>query len=116
MSEPVLKINIIFIYTIPITAQREDGILRVRSRHKSPTTFGQNIFRGTAEIGQGPTQVPNIYGNTILQGVKNNVLFTDLTASYLINTRTNMRLELSFSRRTQSNLFIEKAKHFFSDL
>lgn len=78
------------------------------------SNYGQNIFRGTAEIGQGPTQVPSIYGNSILQGVKNNVLFTDLTASYLINTRTNMRVELSFSRRTQSNLYVTKTTNWIS--
>ncbi len=67
------------------------------------SNWGQNPFVGTAEIGSGPLMVPNIYGNTITQGLKNTVMFTDLTASYLINTRTNMRLEAGVSRRTQEN-------------
>jgi hypothetical protein len=67
------------------------------------SNWGQNPFVGTAEIGSGPLMVPDIYGNTITQGLKNTVMFTDLTASYLINTRTNMRLEAGVSRRTQEN-------------
>jgi len=72
------------------------------------TNVGQNIFVGTAEIGSGPTKVPSIYGNSMLQGLKNTLVYADLTASYLINTRTNMRVELTFSRRMQHNEFIEK--------
>jgi hypothetical protein len=67
------------------------------------SNWGQNPFVGTAEIGSGPLMVPNIYGNTITQGLKNTLMFTDLTASYLINTRTNMRLEAGISRRSQVN-------------
>jgi hypothetical protein len=67
------------------------------------SNVGQNIFVGTAEIGFGPTQVPSINGNTIGQGLKNTVTFSDLTVSYLINTRTNMRLEATVSRRVQEN-------------
>ena len=67
------------------------------------SNWGQNPFVGTAEIGSWPLMVPDIYGNTITQGLKNTVMFTDLTASYLINTRTNMRLEAGVSRRTQEN-------------
>ena len=80
------------------------------------SNLGQNIFAGTAEIGSGPTMVPSIYGNNVLQGLKNTVLFTDLTASWLVNTRTNMRLELTFSRRTQENERISRNTNwiFFS--
>lgn len=80
------------------------------------SNYGQNIFVGTAEIGSGPTMVPSIYGNSVLQGFKNTVLFTDLTASWLINTRTNMRVELTFSRRTQENAKITQSTNwvFFS--
>ncbi|MEX1189480.1 MAG: hypothetical protein WED33_09495 [Bacteroidia bacterium] len=67
------------------------------------SNLGQNPFVGTAEIGSGPLMVPNIYGNAIGQGLKNTVMFTDLTASYLINSKTNMRLEAGVSRRTQQN-------------
>ena len=67
------------------------------------SNVGQNIFVGTAEIGSGPTMVPNIYGNAVLQGLKNTVKIAELTASWLINTRTNMRLELTVSRRMQEN-------------
>jgi hypothetical protein len=74
----------------------------------SVSNVGQNIFVGTSETGSGKTEVPFIYGNRTTQGLKNTVIFADLTASYLINVRTNMRVELTFSRRMQQNQFIEK--------
>lgn len=67
------------------------------------SNYGQNIFQGTAEIVGGPTEVPSIYGNNLLQGVEQTVMYTDLNLSYLINQRTGMRIELCLSRRTQNN-------------
>lgn len=71
----------------------------------SYSNYGQNIFQGTAEIVGGPTEVPSIYGNTILQGVKNTLVFTDLNLSYLINPKTGLRIALNLSRRSQRNIF-----------
>lgn len=67
------------------------------------SNVGQNIFVGTAETGQGPTMVPSIYGNTIAQGLRNTILFTDLTVSWLINMKTNMRIEAGVSNRIRTN-------------
>jgi hypothetical protein len=67
------------------------------------SNVGQNLFVPTAEIGQGPSMVPNIYGNSIAQGLRNEVMFTDLTASWLINVKTNMRVEAGISNRIQKN-------------
>ena len=69
------------------------------------SNYGQNIFQGTAEIVGGPTEVPSIYGNTILQGVKNTLVFTDLNVSYLINPKTGLRISLNLSRRSQRTIF-----------
>jgi hypothetical protein len=69
----------------------------------SYSNYGQNIFQGTAEIVGGPTEVPSIYGNSILQGVKNTIVFTDLNLSYLINPKTGLRIGLNLSRRSQRN-------------
>jgi hypothetical protein len=69
------------------------------------SNYGQNIFQGTAEIVGGPTEVPSIYGNTILQGVKNTLVFTDLNLSYLINPKTGLRISLNLSRRSQRPIF-----------
>ncbi|MEZ5173843.1 MAG: hypothetical protein R2850_10145 [Bacteroidia bacterium] len=56
------------------------------------SNLGQNIFVGTAETGQGPTMVPSIcrYNRA---GITGTILFTDLTVSWLINVKTNMRIE-----------------------
>jgi hypothetical protein len=74
----------------------------------SSSNFGQNIFQGTAEIVGGPTEVPSIYGNKLLQGYRNTVLFTDLNLRYLINPRTGMQVALTASRRMQDNPAIQK--------
>ncbi|MFN5319708.1 MAG: hypothetical protein ACK5CY_12785 [Bacteroidia bacterium] len=65
------------------------------------SNVGQNIFKGTAEIVGGPTEVPSIYGNTLLQGKRHSVLFTDLTVNYLINPKTGTRFEFTVSRRNE---------------
>jgi hypothetical protein len=69
------------------------------------SNYGQNIFQGTAEIVGGPTEVPSIYGNTILQGVKTTLVFTDLNVSYLINPKNGLRISLNLSRRSQRTIF-----------
>jgi hypothetical protein len=72
------------------------------------SNVGQNIFKGTAEIVGGPTEVPSIYGNTILQGQKHSVLFTDFTVNYLINPKTGTRFEFTVSRRSEEVNSISK--------
>lgn len=64
----------------------------------SATNFGHNIF---ADI----RQYPNYYqGNQMLQGYKNTLIYNTLTAAYIINPKLNMRLEASFTYRTQINV------------
>lgn len=87
-----------------------------RDNNGNWSNWGQNIFVATAETFNQPTSVPNIYGNKTLQGLKNTVIFTDLTVSYLINRRTNMRVELNLSRRMQHNELVRQNTNwvFFS--
>jgi len=64
----------------------------------SATNYGHNIF---ADI----SQYPNYYqGNTILQGYKNTLIYDIITAAYIINPRVNMRIEASFTYRSQKNV------------
>jgi hypothetical protein len=67
------------------------------------SNVGQNIFLATSETFNQPNSVPAIYGNRTLQGLLNTIVFADLTISYIINRKTNMRMELCLSRRMQSN-------------
>jgi hypothetical protein len=61
------------------------------------TNYGHNIF---ADI----SQYPNYYqGNQIVQGYKNTLIYNTLTAAYIINPKVNMRLEASFTYRSQKN-------------
>lgn len=73
---------------------------------------GHNIFAPVAETYNQPTSVPSIYGNRTLQGVKNTLLYTDLTVGYLINRRTNMRVELSISKRIQHNPYVTQTTNW----
>jgi hypothetical protein len=61
----------------------------------SATNYGHNIF---ADI----SQYPNYYqGTKILQGYKTTLIYNTLTAAYIINPAVNMRLEASFTFRSQ---------------
>ena len=72
------------------------------------TNVGQNIFVATSEAYNQPSSVPSVYGNQILQGRKNTLIYSDLSLSWLINRKTNMRIELTLSRRAQENLLVRK--------
>ena len=56
------------------------------------TNMGGNIF-------QSYITAPNIYGNKIGQGVKNNLYYADMKASYVLNPKYNLRLELGYTQR-----------------
>lgn len=58
--------------------------------------FGGNIFKPYDTFVQE-------YNNITGQGRKETVVYRDLTIAYLLNPRTNMRLESLFSWRTQSD-------------
>lgn len=43
--------------------------------------------------------VPNLYGNKIGQGVRNNLYYADFKASYVFNPKYNLRLEAGYTHR-----------------
>jgi hypothetical protein len=57
------------------------------------TNIGRDIDK---DYQQGYT----VYGNTIAQGVRCNLTIVDLRMGYCLNTKTNLRLELSYVRRS----------------
>ncbi|WP_164122164.1 MULTISPECIES: gliding motility protein RemB [Sphingobacterium] len=56
------------------------------------TNMGGDIF-------QSYTTIPNMYGNKIGQGVKNNLYYADAKASYVLNPKYNLRFELGYTQR-----------------
>lgn len=56
------------------------------------TNMGGDIF-------QSYTTIPNLYGNTIGQGVKNNLYYADFRAAYVLNPKYNLRLEFGYTQR-----------------
>lgn len=73
----------------------------------SATNFGHNIF---ADIRQYPAYYQ---GNQILQGDKTTVIYNTLTAAYIINPALNMRLEASFTYRSQKTSSIQDIDKIF---
>ncbi len=59
-------------------------------------SYGQDIF--TSYFARAAEE-----GNTIGQGLTTNILFGGLKAGYILNTQTNLRLELTLQQRTASN-------------
>ena len=58
------------------------------------TNMGGDIF-------QTYINVPNIYGNKIGQGIKNDLYYGDLKAAYVLNPKYNLRFELGYTQRYQ---------------
>ncbi|MGV6944212.1 gliding motility protein RemB [Sphingobacterium kyonggiense] len=54
--------------------------------------YGGDIF-------QSYNTAPNVYGNKIGQGVKNELFFADFKAAYVLNPKYNLRVELGYTQR-----------------
>jgi hypothetical protein len=61
--------------------------------------FGKDIFEPytTRNTGRGD------YGNTTVQGIKTNFLYLDGRTAFLLNPKTNLRLELGAVFRSEKN-------------
>lgn len=67
--------------------------------------FGKNIFIPY-------NQHVSEYGNEIGQGLKTNLAIVDFNISYLLNRRTNLRLEAGFTNRKEHNTKWDKQMQF----
>jgi len=67
--------------------------------------FGKNIFIPY-------NQRVSEYGNEIGQGLKTNLAIVDFNISYLLNRRTNLRLEAGFTNRKEHNTKWDKQMQF----
>ncbi|MHC8948944.1 gliding motility protein RemB [Sphingobacterium hungaricum] len=56
------------------------------------TNYGGDIF-------QSYSTYPNMYGNFTGQGVRNDLYYGDLKASYVLNPKYNLRLEMGYTQR-----------------
>ena len=61
------------------------------------TNYGKNVELSYQQ------RTPPDYGNFLGQGIKTNQFFIDVRASYLLNPRTNMRIELGLVQRKSSS-------------
>jgi hypothetical protein len=68
--------------------------------------FGQNIFIPY-------DQRVSEYGNEIGQGLKTNLAIADFNVSYLLNRRTNLRLEAGLTMRKENNAKWDKQMQYF---
>lgn len=59
------------------------------------TSYGGDIFESYENY-------PNWYGNSIGQGIRNDLYFADVRASYVLNPTYNLRFELGYTHRQQN--------------
>jgi len=60
------------------------------------SNMGGNIFKSYNTI-------PNMYGNHIGQGIKNEVYYGDARVAYILNPKYNLRFELGYTQRYQKS-------------
>lgn len=51
------------------------------------------------DIFQSYSSIPNMYGNSIGQGVRNDLYFVDAKAAYVLNPKYNLRFEVGYTQR-----------------
>lgn len=56
------------------------------------TNYGGDIFKSYNDF-------PNMYGNKIGQGIRNNLYYTDFKAAYVFNPKYNLRIEAGYTQR-----------------
>jgi hypothetical protein len=66
------------------------------------THFGQNIFNPTMDGVQGYTYIVNSYGNTVLQGIKTNVITARIDFGYILKENKNLSLNVGLIFRKVS--------------
>ena len=74
---------------------------------------GLDSANGTVNYGRNPFNGSTVYpsGNiTTTQGVKTNIYYGELRVAYVLNPRTNLRLEGGFTYRRETNVY-----HVFED-
>ena len=64
--------------------------------------FGTDPADGTnmgGDIFQSYNTLPNLHGNSIGQGVENNLYYADAKAAYVLNPKYNLRFEVGYTQR-----------------
>lgn len=77
------------------------------------THFGQNIFNPTMDGNQGYTYIVNSYGNTILQGIKTNIITAKLDFGYILKENKNLSLNAGILYRSVSPEIGESTKDIY---
>ncbi|SFS81649.1 gliding motility protein RemB [Sphingobacterium wenxiniae] len=68
----------------------------VYSRYGTDPADGTNMG---GDIFQSYQTMPNVYGNYIGQGVKNELFYADAKAAYVLNPKYNLRFEVGYTQR-----------------
>ncbi|TJZ54919.1 gliding motility protein RemB [Sphingobacterium olei] len=68
----------------------------VYSRFGTDPADGSNMG---GDIFQSYRTIPNMYGNSIGQGIENNLYYADAKAAYVLNPKYNLRLEVGYTQR-----------------
>jgi hypothetical protein len=76
------------------------GIFAVYGNDTNGSNWGKDI-----RIAYSTTSLPQVYGNTIAQGVKTNLLFLDFIASYMLKHNLFIDVQVTY-RKTSSDLAV----------
>jgi len=68
----------------------------VYSRYGTDPADGANMG---GNIFQSYNDIPNMHGNFIGQGVRNDLFYADATAAYVLNPKYNLRFEVGYAQR-----------------
>lgn len=68
----------------------------VYSRFGTDPDDGSNMG---GDIFQSYRTIPNMYGNYIGQGIKNDLFYADIKAAYVLNPKYNLRFEVGYTQR-----------------
>ncbi len=77
--------------------------------------FGQNIFQSTYDTYDAAINniVVKQYGNVVGQGIKTDLLYCTLKASYLLNPENNLLIEAGLTVRNEKSCLSTKNTNFF---
>lgn len=81
------------------------------------SNVGHDIYRSDLDIPGSYDSQGNFvgtYGNFVTQGIKTNILYTQLRIDFLLNPKMNLNLELQAAHRTYENIFENTSTNWFS--
>ena len=82
------------------------SVVAVTGRNFDGHNYGTDLWGGEEGL--------NMFGHTMLQGIKTNFSFTSVQLGWILNPAMNMRIELMGGKRIMVNRLSKQNEHFFT--